>query len=112
MLTFKGLKCTATNRALPSLQCLGSGIRIRKNKKTVNLTKKVYLGLAEGPVKKICNQNLKKNFYLKKYFEKMSNFLAYKTPRSPLSVHQKFKPIRSSRLAGYKDHVYECLVLL
>ena len=39
-------------------------------------------------------------------------FLAYVTPRPPLSVHKKFQPNRSSRLAGYREHIYECLVLL
>ena len=32
------------------------------------------------------------------------------TPRPPLSVHTKFQPNRSSRLAGYREHIYECLV--
>ena len=27
-------------------------------------------------------------------------------------VHKQFQPIRSSRLAGYREHIYECLVLL
>ena len=39
-------------------------------------------------------------------------FLAYVTPRLPMSVHKKCKPIRSSRLAAYREHIYECLVLL
>jgi len=29
-----------------------------------------------------------------------------------MSVHNKFQPIRSSLLAGYMKHIYECLVLL
>ena len=29
-----------------------------------------------------------------------------------MSVHKKFQPNRSSRLAGYREHIYECLVLL
>ena len=29
-----------------------------------------------------------------------------------MSVHKKFQPNRSSRLAGYTQHIYECLVLL
>ena len=28
-----------------------------------------------------------------------------------MSVHKKFQPIRSSRLAGYREHIYKCLVL-
>ena len=32
--------------------------------------------------------------------------LAYITPRPPMSVHNKFQPIRSSRLAGYRQHIY------
>ena len=39
---------------------------------------------------------------MKKNHEKMSNFLAYNTPRPPLSVHTKFLFNRSSRVAGYK----------
>ena len=31
-------------------------------------------------------------------------FLAYITPRPPMSVHEKFQPNRSSRLAGYTQH--------
>ena len=32
----------------------------------------------------------------------------------PMSVHKKIQPNRSSRLAGYREHIYiyECLVLL
>ena len=28
-----------------------------------------------------------------------------------MSVHKKIQPNRSSRLAGYREHIYECLVL-
>ena len=28
-----------------------------------------------------------------------------------MSVHKKNQPNRSSRLAGYREHIYECLVL-
>ena len=63
-----------------------------------------YQLLAEGPGV----ARGKKNFE-KKNFE---FFLAYNTPRSPLSVHKIFQPNRSSRLAGYREHIYECLVLL
>ena len=57
-----------------------------------------------------------------KDLEKNWNFLAYVSPRLPMSVHKNFpqathecpqknQPIRSSQLAGYKEHIYECLVL-
>jgi len=36
----------------------------------------------------------------------------YKTPWPPMSVHKKFEPIWFSRLAGYTQQIYECLVLL
>ena len=49
----------------------------------------------------------KKNFEKKKF----RIFFAYNTPRPPLSVQKKFQPNRSSRLAGYREHIYECLVL-
>ena len=58
--------------------------------------------------KKILKKNEEKN-NLKKNFE---FFLTYVTPRPPMSVHKKFQPNRSSRLAGYREHLYECLVLL
>ena len=46
--------------------------------------------------------------------EKKSNFLAFNPSWPPMSVHKKFQPNRSSRLAGYTQHIYiyECLVLL
>ena len=40
-------------------------------------------------------------FYLNVKF-----FSPYNTPRPPLSVHKKFQPNRSSRLAGYMQHIY------
>ena len=41
-------------------------------------------------------------------------FLAYNTPGHLQVPTKKIQPIRSSRLAGYKQHIYiyECLVLL
>ena len=56
----------------------------------------------------------KKNVRKKKDFEKIifEFFLAYNTRRPPMSVHKIFKPIRLKRLAGYREHLYECLVLL
>ena len=52
---------------------------------------------------------VEKKILKKKNFE---FFLAYNTPRPPLSVQKKFQPNRSSRLAGYREHIYECFVLL
>ena len=53
-------------------------------------------------------ERIKKN----KKFEKIkiSIFLAYNTPRPPMSVHKIFQQRRSSRLAG--PMFYDCLVLL
>ena len=48
----------------------------------------------------------------KKLEENKFNFLAYVTPRLPMSVHKKCQPIWSSRLADYREHIYESLVLL
>ena len=42
----------------------------------------------------------------------MFNLFLVKTTRLPVGVHKKIQPNRSSRLAGYTQHVYECLVLL
>jgi len=54
-----------------------------------------------------------KKGWIKFFWEKINRFfLAYNTPRPPLSVHKTFQPNRSSRLAGYTQHIYECLVLL
>ena len=40
-------------------------------------------------------------------------FLAWNTPRPPLSVQKKVQSNRSSRLAGYMGtYIYDCLVLL
>ena len=44
---------------------------------------------------------------LKKYF-----FFSYYTPGHPWVSTNNVQPNRSSRLAGYKQHIYECLVLL
>ena len=44
--------------------------------------------------------------------KKNSNILAYVTPGLPMSVHKKIQPIWSSRLAGQREHIHECLVLL
>ena len=42
--------------------------------------------------------------------EKRSNFcFAFFSPKA---THEKNQPIRSSRLVGEGDHIYECLVLL
>ena len=43
--------------------------------------------------------------------EKNSNFFI---PWPHMSVHKKFQPNQSSRLAGYRQHIYTniCLVLL
>ena len=52
----------------------------------------------------------------KKNWKKCRNLLAYNAPRLPMSVHKKYKPNRSSRLAGYiyvtYIYIYECLVLI
>ena len=65
-----------------------------------------YSTLAEGPGVARGKKNLKcfENFFW--------IFLAYVTTRPSLSVHKKCQPNRSSRLASYREHIYECLVLL
>ena len=57
------------------------------------------------PVVKLIDRYIIKNFFL------ILAFLAYATPRLQMSVH-KCQPIRSSRLAGNREHIYEFLVLL
>ena len=39
-------------------------------------------------------------------------FVTFVNPRIPLSSLKKIQPIRSSRLAGQREHIYEGLVLL
>ena len=56
------------------------------------------------PVEKRKNKNCGKKVYF--------YFLAFITPRLPMSVQKKFQPIRSSRFAGYREHIHECLVLV
>ena len=66
--------------------------------------------LAEGPGVARGEKNFEK-----KILNKKNEFLvALKTPRPPLSFHKKCQLIRSSRLVGYRQHIYlhECLVLL
>ena len=46
---------------------------------------------------------------MEKKFEKNPNFLAFVTPGLRMSVHKKVQPIWSSRLAGYRGHIYELL---
>ena len=48
----------------------------------------------------------KKKFIFKNYF------LAFVTPRVPMTAYNKFQPIRSSRSAGYTANICESLVLL
>ena len=45
---------------------------------------------------------------LNKNFEFFSLYL----PRILISVHKKFQLIRSTRLAGFMEYIYACLVLL
>ena len=47
----------------------------------------------------------------KKNVEKTNYFYLYHPPATH-ECSQKFQPNRSYRLAGYTQHVYECLVLL
>ena len=70
--------------------------------------------LVEGPgVARGKKKVLKKHFKQRKYFEKnIRNYLlTYNTPRPAMNVHKKIKPNRSSRLAGYEEHIYKCLAL-
>ena len=47
---------------------------------------------------------------MKKKLEKI-RFFAYNTPRPSMSVYKKFQPNRSSRLAGYTQHIYMNVLL-
>ena len=55
------------------------------------------------PVKKKIEKQFLKNNNLKIKFQ---TFLAYNTPWPPMSAHKKIQPNRSSRLAGYTQHIY------
>ena len=67
-----------------------------------------YSKLAEAPGVARGKKNFEEKKFRKKNFEKKNFgfFLAYVPPRPPLSVHKKFQPNRSSRLAGYREHIY------
>ena len=71
-----------------------------------------YKLLAEQPGV-ACGKNFEKKIILKKIIFEF--FLVYNTTRPPMSVHTKFQPNRSSRLAGYTQHrhigIYEYLGL-
>ena len=59
--------------------------------------------------------NLKKiwkiNFEEKKLFDKRLLFIAYNTHRPPISVHKKFQPNWSCRLAGYTQHIIIIIII-
>ena len=74
-----------------------------------------YKLLAEGPgVARETKKNLKKKFRKKLQKLKKKFFFKPITPPANHECPQKIQPNRSSRLAGYRQHLYkyECLVLL
>ena len=56
----------------------------------------IYYLLAEGP-------NVSREIF---FFLSFEFFIAFNTPRPPLSVHKKVQSNRSSCLAGYGQHIY------
>ena len=60
----------------------------------------VYIKLAEDPGVARGKNFEKKNF----------DFFSLSHPRPPMSVHKKFQPNQSSRLAGYTQHIYTNVV--
>ena len=38
--------------------------------------------------------------------KKIEFYVAFVTHMQPMSVHKKYQPIRYSRLAGYRQHIY------
>ena len=46
-----------------------------------------------------------KIFFLNETLKKNSNLFEPITPPPPMSVHKKFRPNRSSRMAGYTQHI-------
>jgi len=68
-----------------------------------------YVKLAEGPGVARGKKKIFKKIYCKKIgkkLEKNSNFFSlYNSPRPPMSVHNKFQPNRSSRVACYRQHI-------
>ena len=63
----------------------------------------IILYKLKGPALPVEKKIFKKKNLKQKNFE---FFLAYVKPRPPLSVHKKNQPILSSRLAGYRQHIY------
>ena len=74
-------------------------------------SKKIFFlfKLTSGPG--VARGNKIKNLKYLEEIERFDFYLAYVTPRLRMSVHKKCQPVRSSCLAGYWEHVYECLVL-
>ena len=57
----------------------------------------------------VSNLKLNNEYFLRIFYHNIkiiSNFFSLKHPRQPMSVHKNVQPIRSSRLAGYRQHVY------
>ena len=69
----------------------------------------MFLYIAEGPGvarRRKIEQQYEKN----KGFKKIEFFKRMSTPSHPCVSTKKIQPIRSSRLAGQREHTYECLV--
>ena len=52
------------------------------------------------------------NLFIYFQIQNVEFYLAFNTLGHPLVSTKKFQPNRSSRLAGYTQHIYECLVSL
>jgi len=61
------------------------------------------------PVEKKLEKNNLNIFFENKV---LNFFLTFTTRRPPLSVHKKIQPNRSSRLAGYRQHIYMNVLFL
>ena len=60
---------------------------------------------------RLCPMTKNDNLKFEKNWKKIGFFLLMSL-RATHECPQKFQPIRSSRLAGYREHIYECLIFL
>ena len=83
-------------------------IRMKKMKNEYN-----YMKLAERARRcHVKKKYILKNLKIKKKVEKKSNLFSLCQPQATMNATKKCQTIQSSRLGGYREHIYECLVLL
>jgi len=96
----KDIRCITLKYEESNQLISGSRILINFKDGCTVLNPFIYKSLAEVPA--VAREKNRKKIIKKKEKNKNFDFLKPITPsRPPMSVHKKFQPIRSSRLAGY-----------